>query len=256
MKIWTESEIALLRERYPIDATHHLATALNATPEQVRVKAHALGVLKSLSRQGPTVGRNSRAKNWTEAEDDLIRRWWPVIASRREPGKNSEWLARQLVQTTVQQVRHRASVLGLRRMRTKEPPWSDAEIELLDQWLHLPLHSIRDRLKRRGYRRSEGAIAVQRYRRFGGMLQATGAYSAHQLAQLLGVSAIPVNGWIRKGWLKATPRGDTVAEHGGPGDRWLITPKAVREFLFDNAALINPRGINFIWLMDLLRNEK
>jgi len=131
-----------------------------------------------------------------------------------------------------------------------------SEIELLDQWLHLPLHSIRARLKRRGFRRTESAIAVQRYRKCGGFFQATGAYSAHQLAQLLGVSSVQVNGWIKKGWLRATPRGDTVAEHGGPGDRWMITPKAVKDFLFDNAALINPRGINFVWLMDLLRGEK
>ena len=67
-------------------------------------------------------------------------------------------------------------------------------------------------------------------------------------------SVAPVIGWIKKGWLKATPRGDTIADHGGPGDRWNITPKAVRAFLLENAALINPRGINFVWLMDLLRD--
>ena len=63
-------------------------------------------------------------------------------------------------------------------------------------------------------------------------------------------SVTPVIGWIKKGWLKATQRGDTIADHGGPGDRWNITPKAVRAFLLENAALINPRGINFVWLMD------
>lgn len=245
-----------MRERYPTESTRTLAEAIGATPAQVRGKAHAMGLRKSARIQGPQVGRNSSARDWTEAEDALIRRWWPVISARSEPGKSAEWLARQMVKVTVQQVRHRASVLGLRRMRTKEPPWSEAEIELLDQWLHLPLHSIRARLKRRGFRRTESAIAVQRYRKCGGFSQATGAYSAHQLAQLLGVSSIPVNGWIKKGWLRATPRGDTVAAHGGPGDRWLITPKAVKDFLFDNAALINPRGINFVWLMDLLRGEK
>lgn len=252
MKIWTESDMATVRERYSAEPTRALAQDLGVTADQLRYKAYAMGVAKASGARG----RNGRARQWSEAEDALIRRLWPVIASRREPGKNSEWLARQLVQATVQQVRQRAAVLGLRRMRTKEPPWSDEEIELLDQWLHLPLRSIRYRLKRRGFQRTEAAIVMQRHRRFGGMLQATGAYSANQLAQLLGVSPIPVNGWIRKGWLKATPRGETVAAHGGPGDRWMITPKAVREFLFDNAALINPRGINFVWLMDLLRGEK
>jgi hypothetical protein len=251
LKIWTEVEMAVVRDRYPGEATRALAQELGVTTEQLRYKACSMGVTKASGARG----RNGLARQWSEAEDALIRRWWPDVASRAEPGKTADWLARQLGAST-EQVRHRVAVLGLRRPRTKEPAWTDDELELLDQCLHLPPPNIRARLKRRGFQRTESAIVMQRYRRLGGLAQATGGYSACQLASLLGVSTAPVVGWIKKGWLKATPRGETVAANGGPGDRWNITPRAIRQFLFENAALVNPRGINFVWLMDLLRGEK
>lgn len=243
--------MATVRDRYPVEPTLALAQALGVTEEQLRYKACSMGVTKGSGARG----RNGLAWPWSEAEDALIRRWWPVVSSRAEPEKTADWLARQLGVSTAQ-VRHRVAVLGLCRLRVKEPPWTDDELELLDQCLHLPPPTIRARLRRRGFRRTEAAIVVQRYRRLGGLAQATGGYSASQLADFLGVSVTPVAGWIKKGWLKATPRGETVAAHGGPGDRWTITPRAIRQFLFENAALVNPRGINFVWLMDLLRGEK
>jgi hypothetical protein len=120
--------------------------------------------------------------------------------------------------------------------------------------MHLPPPTIRANLARRGYKRSEAAIIVARYRRFGGMQNAVGSYSAHQLANLLGTSTVPVIGWIKKGWLKATPRGETVADHGGPGDRWMISPVEVRRFASENPALIGPK-VDRIWLIDLLTNR-
>lgn len=250
MKIWTESELMALQQRYPVEPTAALAAEFGVERRQLRCKAFTAGVQKLEARETGKY-RNRKARNWTEREDAMIREWWPVIGSREQRGKNSTWLA-QKMGVSVTQVRSRAAVLGLRKLHQKTPPWSDAELELLDQYLHLEPRRIRYHLAKRGYRRSEAAIVVQRYR-MGGLANATGGYSAHQLASFLGVSPTPILGWIKNGWLKATPRGDTVAANGGPGDRWNITPKAVREFLFENAALINPRGINFVWLMDLLK---
>lgn len=234
-----------------MESTAVLAAEFGVEPRQLRLKALCIGVHKL---EGCEAGkyRNRRARDWTEQEDAIIREWWPVIRHREQRGKNSAWLAQRLGVSVVQ-VRTRASTLGLRKLRQKKPPWSDDELEVLDTYLHLPPKEIRRQLAKRGHRRSEAAITVQRYRVLGGLANATGGYSAHQLAGFLGVTTAPVIGWIKKGWLKATPRGDTIAEHGGPGDRWVITPKAVRDFLFENAALINARGIDFVWLMDLLR---
>lgn len=252
MKIWTEPEMQALCQRYPVELTAELAAELGRPAKHVRCKAFSMGVKKHDAGDVPHC-RNRKARDWTEREDARIREWWPVISRREQPGKNAEWLARELG-VTLMQVRSRAAALGLRALRVKEPPWAEEELELLDQYLHLNPANIRHRLKRRGFHRTEAAITVQRYRVLGGLANATGGYSAHQLASFLGVSVTPVIGWIKKGWLKATPRGDTIADHGGPGDRWNITPKAVRAFLLENAALINPRGINFVWLMDLLRD--
>jgi len=196
--------------------------------------------------------RNPKAHCWTEREDAEIKKWWPVITHREQRGKNSAWLAQQLG-VSREQVRDRAAALGMRPFRQKEPPWTDEELDLLDQFLHLTPKNIRHRLARRGYHRTEAAITVQRFRKLGGLMNATGGYSANQLASFLGITTTPVIGWIKKGWLKATPRGDSIADHGGPGDRWNITPKAIRAFIFDHATLINPRNINFVWLIDLLR---
>lgn len=251
MKIWTEPELNAIQQRYPVEATSVLAAEFGVEPRQLRCKAFTMGVQKLEARETGKF-RNRKARNWTGQEDAMIREWWPVIANREQQGKNAAWLAQKLG-VSVTQVRQRAATQGLRKMRQKELPWSDEELGLLDHYLHLTPKGIRHQLARRGYRRTEAAITVQRYRVLGGLANAMGGYSAHQLASFLGINTAPVIGWIKKGWLKADPRGDTVAEHGGPGDRWNITPKAVRDFLYDNAALINPRGINFVWLMDLLR---
>lgn len=251
MKIWTLPEIEALRQRYPVDSTAVLAVDFGVTPKQVRCKAFTMGLKKQYAIDALKY-RNRKARDWTDAEDAEVRKWWPIIRCREQEGKNAEWLANKLGVSLVQ-VRTRAAALGLRTLRQKEHPWSENELELLDQNVHLTPREVRHRLARAGYQRSEAAITVQRYRVLGGLANATTGYSAHQLADFLGISATPVIGWIKKGWLKATPRGDSVADHGGPGDRWNITPKAVRDFLFENAALINPRGINFVWLMDLLR---
>ena len=172
MKIWTEPELYAMKQRYPIESTAVLAVDFGTDAGAVRHKAFTMG-LKKVEAQDGQKYRNRKARNWTESEDDLIREWWPVISNREQRGKNSDWLARKLGVSPVQ-VRSRASALGMRVLRQKEPPWSDEEIELLDQWLHLTPVNIRTRLARRGFHRSEAAITVQRFRKLGGLANATG----------------------------------------------------------------------------------
>ena len=251
MKIWTEAEIETLKARYPHEPNAPLARALGVTERTLRSKAHRLALSKAVPPGARARGRNRLAHIWTEEQDALIRRWWPDI-NARVPGRTAAWLADTLGVSRAA-VQFRASVLGLRTQRFKERPWSDDELELLDQWLHLPPPTIRKRLAARGFKRTEGAILSMRQRRFGGLQMATGAYSAHQLAEMMGVDKSVVQRWIHKGWLKATMRGESQNRAGGPADRWMITPRAVKAFLLDNPTLIQPRGINFVWLMDLFQ---
>ena len=83
---------------------------------------------------------------------------------------------------------------------------------------------------------------------------ATGSYSATQLAKLLGTCPRPVLGWIEKKWLDATPRGNTTNTFGGPGDRWMITPAAVRRFIIRNPIHVTSR-VNLVWLIELLSGK-
>lgn len=250
MKIWTLEEMDAIRARYPSEPTAVLAAELGVPVKQLGAKACALGVKKL----GCERYRNARHHRWTEAEDAEIKRWWPVIAGRRDPGKTAEWLAKRLgVKASV--VQTRAGALGLRKVRQKEPDWSEEEIDLLDLCLHLTCGQIRRRFLQAGYSRTEGAIAVARNRLVGGVQNAMGGMSANQFADWMGYPAFTVAGWIKKGWLRATMRGDSLNPQGGPGDRWIITPRDARAFVVANAALINPSGINFVWLIDLLANE-
>ena len=251
MKIWTEAEIETLKARYPHEPNAALARDFGVTERTLRSKAHRLALTKAVPPGAPMRGRNRRAQVWTEEQDAHLRRWWPEV-NARVPGRTAAWLADTLGVSRAA-VQFRASVLGLRTQRFKERPWSDDELELLDQWLHLPPPTIRKRLAARGFKRTEGAILSMRQRRFGGLQMATGAYSAHQLAEMMGVDKSVVYRWINKGWLKATARGDSKNEKGGPADRWMIKPRAVKAFLLDNPTLIQPRGINFVWLMDLFQ---
>src|SRR5574343_337455 len=166
MKIWTEPEMQALRNRYPVESTAVLAVDLGVDPVQLRHKAFSMGVKKQIAVQDTKKFRNRKARNWKASEDEMIKTWWPVISHRAQPGKNSQWLANQLGVSLVQ-VRTRAAALGLRVQRQKEPLWSDDELELLDQCLHLTPRQIRHRLMRKSYHRSEAAIVVQRYRKLG-----------------------------------------------------------------------------------------
>jgi hypothetical protein len=188
---------------------------------------------------------------WTEEQDQILKREWPLLY-RRIPGKTTESLARKL-NVSVPVVQLRAGVLGLKRLRIKEPEWTKEEMEILDKTHHMTLQQIKRRLARRGYHRTEAAIGVKRSRNQLSVINSSNAYSASGLAQLMGVSQIVVIRWIRLGLIDATPSGATVDERsGGPGDRWLISPKAVRHFIITHTAQVDLTGADRFWLVDLL----
>lgn len=248
MKPWTEAEILALKQRFPVEPVDVLAESLNRAPHSVRCKANQMGIRKTQHRNK----NHPRAHQWTDADDAELRRLWLDVRDRVK-GHTAVWAARQ-IGVTVQQAIGRASVLGLRKGRLKEPCWSDEELDLLSQWLHLPPPAIRHRLQRRGFHRTESAIVVQRWRKLGGLAMATGGYSATQLGELLGTNARTISRWIEKKWLPATPRGNTTNAFGGPGDRWIITPADVRKFIINHPIYINNQ-VNIMWLIELLAGK-
>ncbi len=250
MKPYTESEIQLIKDRYIADGARKIAEQIGRGVRNVRSKAWQMGIRKA------DKCANKLAHCWTGEEDARLRRDWPLIVSRREPGKNATWLAKQM-RLSVQQLRSRAATLGLRKTRIKDACWSEDEVELLHSLSHLSTPSVVRHFRKAGFTRSPGAIGVQRSRRDALVCNSSEAYSAHSLSRLMGVSSPLVLRWISRGWLKADPRTPALdCNHGGVGDRWLINPADVREFIYRHISHIDITTVDKFWFVDLLYAEK
>jgi excisionase family DNA binding protein len=119
-------------------------------------------------------------------------------------------------------VSRRALELGLRQPTKREPPWTDAELELLESLSHHRINTIRRKLKSHGYTRSDAAIAVK-LKREGISLRMSrdlaGIYSATSAAKLLGVDAKTIQRWIQAEGLPASRAGTARTAVQG-GDEW------------------------------------
>ena len=241
---YSSAEMTLIRERYAIDGPAKLSRQMpGRSPKSLTSKACRMGI--ETPRRAPY-----RKVEWDAAMDQQVRREWPRITAR-EPGRTSTRLAQQLC-VPVHVLRLRAAKLGLTMMRVKETVWSEAELELLERYHHLAPYTLAARFRQAGFQRTVTAIIVKRNRMGWQIADGFNAYSAHGLARLMGVSTVPVLGWIKRGLLKTKPRGDSVAANGGPGDRWLILPKDVRAFIIEHIAQIDIARADKYWLVDLL----
>ena len=240
-RFWTTREVAVLRELYPAQGMAACEAALpHRGTRAIYHKANELG----LSREGRKAGR---AGPYTSNDfiDAAIRRLYQsppapaaVQALAKQVDRPRWWIGRRAVK------------LGVAMPRFKEPPWSEAELELLGNHVGMQPESLRNLFLRRGFRRSAAAIEVKR-KRMGWYLRDREEVSAHGLARIMGVDATTVTNWIHKGLLRAKRRKTARTEVQG-GDPWEITPKAVREFLITHTAAWDHRKCDKFWLVDIL----
>lgn len=151
-------------------------------------------------------------------------------------------------------VSRRALDLGLRQATKKEPPWTDAELELLESLAHHSVEVIRRKMAAKGFRRSATAIAVKVKREGIGLREArelAGIYSATSCARLLGVDAKTITRWIEVEGLPATKAGTARVDIQG-GDEWRIKARALRTWIGDHAARIDLRKVHRDWFIDLM----
>lgn len=151
-------------------------------------------------------------------------------------------------------VSRRALDLGLRQPTKKEPPWTDAELELLESLAHHAVDVIRRKMAAKGYRRSAVAIAVKVKREGIGLRESrelAGIYSATSLARLLGVDSKTITRWIEVEGLPATKAGTARSDIQG-GDEWRIKAKTLRTWIGDHAARIDLRKVHRDWFIDLM----
>ncbi len=145
----------------------------------------------------------------------------------------------------------RGAELGV--TRAKEYPWSAAEEDLLERFGHLTPSGIQRRLAAAGYSRSVAAIQIKLNRNR--IKQNLDGYSATRLADAFGVDVHKILSWIRRGLLKAQPRGtDRVAAQGG--DIWWISQRNAKRFVLRAPEEIDLARVEKIWFLDLLTSGK
>jgi len=146
-------------------------------------------------------------------------------------------------------LKKRARELGL--ARTKEPPWSEPELEVLARFAWMCDERLRLKLKAAGYTRTATAIHLKLKRM--AFKDGTGFYSANSLAQALGIDPHAVTRWISSGHLKATFRGTARGERQ-KGDIYLIRENDVRRFVVEHPSDIDLRKVDQLWFLDMLTN--
>ncbi len=189
----------------------------------------------------------------TDITDRLIRNAYasPEYATQR--GRAVKSLAEKLGWPRYI-IRRRALAIGAVQLHRKEPPWTDAELDLLEQHAHKVPDVIARIFRKHGYARTATAISVKT-KRVGLLTRQSridaGQYSGRELSRCMGVEGHTIKRWIEKGWLKAERQGTERTERQN-GDHWLIREKHIRQFLINHTAEINFGKIDKFWLIDIL----
>lgn len=150
-------------------------------------------------------------------------------------------------------IQQRAAKLGL--CRAKEKPWAERELALLEQNSWKSESRISTILRANGFARSANAVHVKRVRWLHERRGQYPFYSAHGLANLMGVDSHQITRWIALKLLQAERRGTERNARQG-GDEWAIRPAAMRQFLIENPLLFDIRKVEQLWFMDLLTNDQ
>lgn len=148
-------------------------------------------------------------------------------------------------------LKKRATALGL--TRTKEQPWSSAELGILKQFAWMCDARIKTRLSKAGYHRTETAIHLKLKReRYKADLP---FYSAHSVAACMRIDDHVVTRWIRLGYLKARRR-ETARTEAQGGDIWLVLERDLRAFLLKYPTQWDIRKVDQLWFLDVLTEGK
>jgi hypothetical protein len=213
-----------------------------------------------LKRQGNNLkhGETARRRGYKPRKyvpngwiDDQIRRIYQERADKRLSSlPNLKQLAKKLGWPHWA-VKKRGRELGL--ARTKETPWSERELKLLERWAHLCPARVSRKLKAFGFARSEIAVNLKLKRMR--LRQNTPYYSANQLAGLFGIDQHLVTKWIKLGYLRAIMKGTARTPQQG-GDTYLVHHKDVRLFVVQHPMECDLRKVDQLWFIDLLINKK
>lgn len=242
-RFWTTKEERILREHYPKDGPEF---CLGLLPGRTLYAIYGHAGLLGLRHKRYSA---SPRKRW-ETDEHIDRAI--IDCYRNNPQKNAVRELAERIRRPRWWVLKRATALGLKTPRLKEPPWSEAEKELLEKCAHKSPEAIWKIFRRHGFQRTETAIVMKRKRLRCDTVDID-HYTCRQLAREFGVDDKVVAGWINKGWLKAGKRGTKRLSRQG-GDMWWIRRKDIKSFVAENASQIDLRKVDKIWFIDLLTN--
>jgi len=144
-------------------------------------------------------------------------------------------------------VKKRGRELGL--ARTKEKPWTERELTLLNHYAHLTPEVIAKKLRQAGILRTVTACKLKLKRL--GYKSGTEYYSGCSLARAFGLDQHCITRWVRKGWLRAGHKGTARAAVQG-GDAWLIHEDDVRAFIVAHPEEIDLRKVDQRWFLYII----
>lgn len=241
-RFWTEAEFQVLRDNYGkprgVDACRRLLP--NRSLTVIYQKAQQLGLRAD--------GKRAERKRYTITPEleETIRERWPSLTAR---GATTAFAAELGLPKHI--MLRAAERMGLTRQQRKEPPWTDAEKELLRK---TPLHNLKrasDIFRAHGFNRTSTAInsmakrqdVSRRYRE---------TLSATSFAKILGVDNKSVAIWCQQGTLKATRREDSERLPQQGGAPWSITREDARQFVLDQLAWVDIRKVDKVAFVELL----
>jgi len=237
---WTTTEDRLMRELYSAEGLAAVMARLpHRTERAIRQHAHHLGLhLPRRSLKGlPRVLYVDMPET-----DEALRlglqactRPADAVELAASMGRSMQWM------------RRRAAQLGLQIPQRPERPWQQAETAVLRENAHLPAPELAKVLRRAGFMRTPGAVAL-RLRQAKLDRTCPNTHPLADVAMLLGVSPQTVLVWTQQHGLRTTRR---QPDTGGQGHRYRIHRKDLRAWLRDNPTRIDLAKVDAPWFLDL-----
>lgn len=242
-RFWTEDEKQVLKDHFPTKGAQYCRGLLpNRKTHAIYTMAHKLGLRCSVRIKPRTEHKKSPEL------DQQIRDEWVNMTGRKKGEVKA--LADKL-DVPRWWLSKRALVLGLVIPRvTKEPPWTEAELDLLKR---TPLHDpekAAEVFREHGYPRTPAAIMVKAKRQ-GISRRYKETLSATACAKILGVDGKNFTTWILKGIVKATKRETKRLPQQG-GHPWSLDRADFRQFIIDNIERIDIRKVDKFAFVEIL----
>jgi hypothetical protein len=136
-------------------------------------------------------------------------------------------------------VKRWAGELGLSRQ--KEPPWTPEKVSYLQAHQHrVAMRSIAKHLGRT-------LVAVRLKAKRLELRKSDEGYTLSALCLGLGTNHHKVERWLTRGWIKGSRRHTDRTR-----DMWFFTDQAIRQLVRKHPNEIDPRRVDWIWLVDVL----